>query len=98
MELPVLVEPTPDGRFRAHVGEPFHVADDAGRAMQDLVRLVERRLQGGARVAVLSVSNGSVRVGALPLPADDAYRTDWVYRELTEAIAEARRLEDSAGP
>jgi hypothetical protein len=30
-------------------------------------------------------------------PADDAYKADWVYRELEEAVAENRRLEESTG-
>jgi hypothetical protein len=100
MQLPILIEPTPEGRFRARLGDPFQLtaeADDAGRAVQDLVRLVEQRLQGGARVAVLTLTNGAVQAAAPPIP-DDAYKTDWVYRELEEAIAENRRLEESAGP
>jgi hypothetical protein len=31
-----------------------------------------------------------------PLPADNLYLTDWVYRELQEAIAENRRQEETA--
>lgn len=31
-----------------------------------------------------------------PFPADDLYRTDWAYRELQEAIAENRRLDESS--
>src|SRR5437870_3248410 len=101
MQLPILIEPMPDGRFRARVGEPFQMtaeADDAQRAVQDLVRLVEKRLQNGARIAVLTFANGAVQAAASPFPADDAYKTDWVYRELEEAVAENRRLEESAGP
>jgi hypothetical protein len=101
MQLPILIEPTPDGRFRARLGDPFQLtaeADDAGRAVQDLVRLVEQRLQSGAKVAVLTLTNGAVQAAAPPFPADDAYKTDWVYRELEEAVAENRRLEESAGP
>lgn len=98
MQLPILIEPTPEGRFRAHLGDPFQVAaeaDDAQHALADLVRLVEERLQSGAKIAVLTMTNGEVRASAPPFPADDAYKTDWVYRELEEAIAEHRRLEDS---
>src|SRR5436190_19519310 len=101
MDLPILIERTPDGRFRAQVGEPFHVAaeaDNSERALEDVVEAVKQRLQGGARLAVLSVSNGTVQASVPPFPADDAYQTDWVYRELAEAVAENRRLEDAAGP
>ena len=101
MQFPILVEPTSDGRFRAHMGEPFQVsavADDAQRALDDLVRQVRQRLRTGVSVAVLTLTNGSVQVAAPTFPADDAYQTDWVYRELTEEMAENRRLEDSVGP
>lgn len=100
MQLPILIEPTPDGRFQAQVGAPFYLiaeAEDAERALQDLVQSVRQRLQGGARVAVLTLTDGVVQA-APPLPADDAYKTDWAYRELSDAIAENRRLEESAGP
>jgi hypothetical protein len=100
MQLPILIEPTPDGRFRATLGDPFHAtaeADDASRAVQELVRLLEKQLQSGARIVVLTIANGVVQGPVLPFPADDSYKTDWVYRELEEAIAENRRHEESAG-
>jgi hypothetical protein len=100
MQFPILVEPTSDGRFSARMGEPFHVsavADEAQHALEDLVRQVENRLHGGARIAVLTLTNGSVQATAVPLLADDAYKPDWVYQELTEEMAENRRLEDAVG-
>jgi hypothetical protein len=101
MQLPILIEPTPEGRFRARLGDPFQAtaeADDAEGAVRELVQLVAKRLQGGAKVAVLTLANGGVQGSAAPFPADNAYQSDWVYRELEEAIAENRRLEESAGP
>jgi hypothetical protein len=100
MQLPILIEPTPEGRFRARLGDPFHAtteADDAEGAVRELVQLVAKRLQSGAKIAVLTLTNGGVQGSAIPFPAE-AYQTDWVYRELEEAIAENRRLEESAGP
>jgi methyl coenzyme M reductase gamma subunit len=100
MQLPILIEPTPDGRFRASLGDPFHAtaeSDDAQHAVQELVQRLEKRLQEGARIAVVSVADGTVQAPAPLFPADDAYKTDWVYRELEESIAENRRLEDSVG-
>lgn len=101
MELPILIEPIAGGRMRARLGEPFDVvaeADDAERAVQDLVRLVESRIQAGARVAALTLNNDTVRATVSPVPADNAYQADWVYRELQNAIEEQRRLEDAVGP
>lgn len=101
MQFPILVEPSPDGRFLATIGEPFHisaVADDAQRALDEVARQVQERLRGGASVAVLTLTNGSAQVTAAPFPADNAYQTDWVYQELTEEMAESRRLEDAVEP
>ena len=100
MQFPILIEPTSDGRFRAKLGEPFllsAVADEAESAVHDLVGQVQQRLRAGARVAVLTMTNGSMQAGMAPLPADEAYKTDWVYQALTDEMAEKRRLEESAG-
>jgi hypothetical protein len=101
MQFPILVEPTADGRFRARIGEPFQLsatADNAKQALDDLAQQVTQRLRTGASVAILTVPGGVAQVTAGPLPADDMYKTDWVYRELTEEMAANRREEDSVGP
>ncbi len=101
MQFPILVEPTADGRFRARMGEPFQlsaVADDAKQAVDDLAHQVTQRLRSGARIAILTLPDGAAPVTVAPFPGDDAYKTDWVYRELTEEMAQNRRLEESAGP
>jgi hypothetical protein len=82
MQLPILIEPTQGGRYRAHLGEPFHVAaeaDDVRRALRDLVQLVRQRLKDGAMIATLTMTNGEVQASVPAFPADDAYQTDWVY-------------------
>jgi|ERR1043166_1265411 hypothetical protein len=101
MQFPILIERTAEGRFRASVGEPLQlsaVADDAQQALDDVAHQVQQRLRNGASIAVLTLSNGSAQATVAPLPADDAYKTDWVYRALTEEMAENRRLEESVGP
>jgi hypothetical protein len=83
------------------MGEPFQVsavADDVQHALEEVVRQVQQRFRTGARVAVLRLANGSVEAIAEPFAEDDAYKTDWVYRELSEEMAENRRLEESVGP
>ncbi len=83
------------------MGEPFQlsaVADDATQALDDLAQQVTQRLRTGASVAILTLPGGVAQVTAGPFPADDAYKTDWVYRELTEEMAANRRQEDSVGP
>jgi hypothetical protein len=101
MQVPILIEPTVSGRFRAQMGEPFQIsaeADDAQSALQELVRLVEQRLRSGARLAALTMANGVVQAVTPAFPADDAYKTDWAYKELADAMAENRRQEASVGP
>lgn len=101
MQFPILVEPTADGRFRARMGEPFQlsaVADNAEQALDDLAQQVTQRLRTGASIAILTLPGGVAQVTAGSLPADDAYKTDWVYRDLTEEMAANRRQEDSSGP
>ena len=44
----------------------------------------------------MNVPNGKPATPPLPFPADNLYETDWVFRELQEAIAENRRREDAA--
>lgn len=101
MELPILIEPTAFGRYRARVGEPLDEvaeADDVAGAVRGLVMKVEQRLLGGAKLGVLTMTNGSIYGSATSMPADDAYKSDWVYHELTQAIAENRRAEDGTSP
>ncbi len=101
MQVPILIEPIAGGRFRARMGEPFQItaeADDAESALRDLVQLEETRLRSGARLAALTMANGSVQAVTPAFPADDAYKTDWVYQELADAMAENRRQEESVGP
>ena len=54
-----------------------------------------QRLRTGASIAILTLPGGVAQVTAGPFPADDAYKTDWVYRELTEEMAANRRSEDA---
>lgn len=56
MQIPVLVEPLPDGRgFRARAGEPFHItAESADRAaaIDEVRRLLDELVAAGQMVAV----------------------------------------------
>ncbi len=100
MKIPVLIEPIASGGFRARAGEPFLLFGDGATAQEAMRCLEEKladRLRSGAQLGFLDVANGAPGL-APPLPADDLYKTDWVFRELQEAIAENRRLEDSPGP
>jgi hypothetical protein len=95
MELPILIEPNGAGGFRAKSGLPFPfvaegaTAVDATRRLQELI---EHRLHSGSS----QLSTIQVPMKPFPVAADDAYKTHWAYRELTEAIAKNRCLEDES--
>lgn len=102
MQIPVLIEPIDGGRFRARAGEPF-ASSAEGASAQEAAQMLEHQLlerfRAGAQVSVVNIPNGrSAADTHPPLPADDLYKTDWVFQELQEAIAENRRLEESAEP
>lgn len=102
MQIPFLIEPVDGGRFRAKVGEPLNLcaegttADEAGG---QLTALVEAFLQRGNRLATLVIGNGKSAIwNVAGLLADDAYKTDWVFQDLQEAMAENRRLDEGSNP
>ena len=98
MQLPILIEPIEGGGFRAQTGAPLSLAAEgatAAEAAQQLTALVLDKIQRGVQISIISIPH--VTPSRMPLPADDLYKTDWVFRELQEAIAENRRQEDAAG-
>ncbi len=99
MQLPILIESIEGGRFRARAGEPLALtAEGSSReaATAQLERLIVERLRDGARLATITVPNGSSSPHPLSFPADELYKTDPSYQELQEAIEEYRRLENEA--
>jgi predicted RNase H-like HicB family nuclease len=97
MDIPILIEPIENGRFRARAGEPFGlsaVGETAQEATQLLAQIIAQRLQNGVQLARLQIPS-QTPAAPVPIPADNLYQTDWVYRELQEAMAENRQLEDS---
>jgi hypothetical protein len=102
MEIPFLVEPIEGGRFRARAGEPLGLQAEGAtkaEAVEALQRSIDARLQNGGELGSLTVTSGEPAQGKdLPFRNDELYKTDWVYRELREAMAEARDAEDAAGP
>jgi hypothetical protein len=97
MQITILIEPIEGGRFRARAGEPFALSaegDSPDVATRHLETLIRNRLGGGSRLAVIDLANGTLTPPPLylpPLPDDD-----WFVKEMREAIAENRRLEDEA--
>jgi hypothetical protein len=53
MEIPLLIEPLAEGRFRARTGEPLAAsveADSADEARRQLELLLRQRLQNGSQL------------------------------------------------
>jgi hypothetical protein len=102
MEILFLVEPIEGGRFRARAGEPFDFQAEGAtkaEAVQTLQRVIDACLQNGAEFGLLTVTPPKFAPASdMPFRKDELYKTDWTYRELQEAMAEARDAEESAGP
>ena len=96
MEIPVLVEPLPEGRYRARTGEPFGlVVEGASRqeALKQLEVQIRGRLESGAELLTLVVPPPS-SPSAMPAEMEKHPFTDaWL-----EAMAENRALEDAETP
>jgi hypothetical protein len=107
VELPVVIEPLPEGRgFAAHLGAPFNLsaeASTADEAHRQVAALLQLRIQEGLQLRALAVPVGGGR-GAEPgwLPDDELTR-DWLqivqqYRSECD-LADRHRLlnEEGAG-
>lgn len=102
MELPVVIEPLPDGSgFTAHIAGPFDLsaaAATAEEAHRQLAALLQRRLQQGMELRTLTVpATGAAERGWLP---DDELTQEWIqlmqqYCAECDA-ADHERLENTA--
>jgi hypothetical protein len=90
MQIPVLLEPLPDGRgFRARAGEPFDLSAEGptkAAAVQGLRDAARGRLAGGAEVIPLEVATGNPWVDLAGFLPDDELTRQWM-----EALEENRR-------
>jgi hypothetical protein len=101
VELPVVIEPLPEGRgFTAHLGAPFNLSAEAATADEAhhrVAALLHRRIQQGLELRALTVP-AKVERGAGPgwLPDDELTR-DWLqlvqqYRSECDATDRQRLL------
>src|SRR6266702_2312949 len=97
MEISVVLDLQPGGRNRARAGDPLNFAAE-GATAQDATRvlgaLLEAMLAARRQDTTTSVADDEVARPEFPLPADNLYQTDWVFRELQEAVAEGRRQDE----
>jgi hypothetical protein len=101
MQIPILVEPIPSGRFCARAGEPFAVHAE-GSTAEEAIRLIQQilvdRARNGAYCVAIEVPNGvpDTRPGSANRSDDISAQDDMFFRELREEMAENRKLEDEA--
>ena len=101
MQIPILIEPLEDGRFRAKAGEPFAASADgltAAEAAQRLEAVVRERLNTGSLLSVIDLGNGTAPIPAVGLQLEPLPDNDWFFQTMREAIAENRRREDAENP
>ena len=99
MQLPILIEPIDEGRFRAHAGSPFTLFGEGAteaEAAQHLSRLIAERIERGIRITTITLPNVAEAAAQTPLSLEPLPKDDWFFQTLQEAIAENRLHEDEA--
>ena len=95
MKIPILIEATPDHRYRAEGAEPFVgsvEADSPDAALEQMRKLIDDRLSKGALVAALELPDG-----ANPwLDGAGMFRDDPLFDDWQGAIADRRREVDES--
>jgi hypothetical protein len=90
MQIPVLIEPLPEGRgFRARAGEPLDLSAEGptkAAAIQELQQAARGRLAAGAEVVPMELATGNPWVDLAGFLPDDELTRQWM-----EALQENRR-------
>jgi predicted RNase H-like HicB family nuclease len=94
MEIPVLLEPLPDGGFRARSGDPLGLTaqgDTPAAALRHLRDLIEAHTTSGTMLAVIDIPISTFG----PHPGAGIYRDEALYdRWRAEIEANRREIED----
>jgi predicted RNase H-like HicB family nuclease len=94
VEIPVLLEPLPDGGFRARSGDPLVLTaqgDSPDSALRNLRDLIETRISGGTLLTTIQVLN----IGTGRHPGAGMYRDEPLFDDWKSAIDEYRqKIED----
>ena len=91
MEIPVLVEPMPNGSgYRAKSGEPLELSAEGAtkeEAFRQLQRLASSKLAGNVEIVPMEVRTGNPWVDLAGFLPDDRLTSEWM-----EILRENRRL------
>ena len=96
MEIPVLLEPLPDGGFRARSGEPLELAahgDTPNAALSNLRALIDTRIASGTFLTAIEIRDSKLG----PHPGAGMYRDEPLF-ERWQAEIEAYRQEIEDDP
>jgi hypothetical protein len=96
VDIPILVEPLAEGRFRARAGEPFGMVVEAANrpeALKQLETQIKQRLEAGAELVSVRVRTAQPQ----PMPGE-VFKDDPLFDEWLELIAENRRREEAENP
>jgi len=96
MEIPVLLEPLPDGGFRARSGDPLELTgqgDSPDSALRNLRDLIQTRIASGSLLTTIEV----LTVQAGRHPGAGIYRDEPLFDQWRAAIDRYRQeIEDKA--
>jgi predicted RNase H-like HicB family nuclease len=90
MEIPVLLEPLPDGGFRARSGDPLDLTaqgDSLDSALRNLRDLIETRIASGSLLTTIEVPSAS----AGRHPGAGMYRDEPLFDNWRAAIDNYRQ-------
>jgi hypothetical protein len=96
VEIPILVEPVANGRYRAKAGEPFALVVEAPsrqEALTQLDLLIQQRLSGGAEVVPMRLT--ALMCQTMP---EEVFKEDPLFDEWLALIAENRLREEAPNP
>jgi hypothetical protein len=98
MKIPILIEATPDERYRASAGAPFVASvegDSPEAALEMMKQQLEHRVAQGARIATVDLSNGdNPWLHGFGMFRDEPLFDDW-QQAMTEYRREANQRTDA---
>ena len=98
MKIPILIETTPDQRYRATSGELFVGNVEGGtpeEALEKMKKLIEERIARGARIAALELPDSqNPWLEGAGMFRDDPFFDDW-QQAITDYRREANQAADA---
>ena len=97
VQIPILIQPMADGRFRVRAAEPFSLACEGStveEATDMLRKQIEESLENGASLSVMQV-NGPANGTKVHFDFEPIPEYDWIFQTMRETIEENRAREEA---